>query len=549
MLKNIKTLLIIFSFLLCIILVSCQKEQIASSPEPTVTSESTFTLEPIPSPLPSISETAESTASYTIEYKIATPAGGNIIGQATQILKNGDSSTEVEAVPAFGYEFLYWSDGHKEQKRSGDIINEDTTISAYFKMVVADVTVPTIKIQTQDTDWIYKKEYVSATVTVEGSEGGKYDGVFTTQIKGRGNSSWNGSADKTDYDSKNSYRLKLDEKQNFLGIGEAVNRDWVLNSCKFDVSLLRNWIGYKMGKILSGIDYTTECTWAHVYLNGDYRGVYMVTDHLEVAKNRIDIDDGIEDADNGFLVELDMRGDKEGEEGVDYFYIDGYAVDESNPREWVIKSDLSKDPETAKQQLEFIKNYIQNVHNAIESGNREEIEKLVDIDSFVDMFICSEFSMDVDVNTASFFMYKNAGGKLCLTSPWDYDFGFGTYGVATNNYQLVSETSSANQWFAKLLYQKWFVTLVNERLKEIQNDVFHLMNETVAIGEKLTAASDKNDEKWNVYGEHYHKYVSYETSEYLECYEDHILYLNNWMSRRWENINGIIEMYIKELPG
>ncbi len=548
MLKNIKTLLIIFSFILCAILVSCKTDTDTPTPEPTVSPETSLTVEPTPSPSPSIGPTTQNNSSYTVEYTVATPAGGNIVGQATQVLKNGEASTEVEAVPASGYKFLYWSDGHKEQKRSGDVIEKDTTISAYFKMIVGDVTVPTIKIQTTDVDWINTKEYVNATITVEGSKDREHDGVFTTQIKGRGNSSWNGSADKSDYDSKNSYRLKLDEKQNFLGIGEAVNKDWVLNSCKFDVSLLRNWIGYKMGKLLSGIDHTTECTWAHVYLNGDYRGVYMVTDHLEVAEDRIDIDDGIEEADNGFLVELDMRGNSEGEEGVDYFYIDGYAVNESNPREWVIKSELSKDPEIAKQQLEFIKNYIQNVHNAIESGNREEIEKLVDIDSFVDMFICSEFSMDVDVNTASFFMYKDAGGKLCLTSPWDYDFGFGTYGVATNNYQLVSETSSANQWFEKLLHQKWFVTLVNERLKEIQTDVFHLMNETVAIGEKLNAAADKNDEKWSVYGEHYHKYVSYETSANLECYEEHVLYLNTWMSRRWENINGIIEMYIEELP-
>lgn len=528
------------------LLISCSNTQTdqtptPQSPTPTVTS-----------PTPNITSTepdttTEETDYYgkerTIKYTVDTKLGGTIKGETIQVVKGKQPSTEVEAIAAEGYEFSHWSDGSKEAKRSGDIVTENTTFYAYFIMKVDDITVPTVKIETIDEDWIRTKNYISATITVEGTKDGLYDGKFTTQIKGRGNSSWSGSADKDKYNSKNSYRLKLDEKQNFLGTGNSKNRDWVLNSCKFDVSLLRNWIGYEMGDMLSGIHHSANCTWAHVYLNGDYRGVYMVTDHTEVANDRIDIDDTVNSPDNGFFVELDMRGNHEGEEGIDYFYIDGYAVNESNPREWVIKSDLSKDPEMAKQQFEFIKNYIQKVNDTIENGSREEIEALVDINSFVDMFICSEFSKDVDVNTASFFMYKEAGGKLCLTWPWDYDFGFGTYGEAISSSNLVTDTSGGNQWFSKLIVQKWFAELVYNRMLEIETDVYHLINKTVAVGYKLTDAAEKNDEKWWVFGFKYHDYVSSQASRELAFYEDHLYFLEFWMLKRWDNMKFIVELY------
>ncbi len=475
-------------------------------------------------------------AKRELYYTVNIENAGTIEGEAKQTLRGKQPSSEVTAVANEGYDFLKWSDGVTDATRSADVITVNPTyITAIFVRHIDDFPIPVINITTDTGNPILSKVYETATIKVEGTKNGKHDGVFTTKIRGRGNSSWNASASQESYESKNSYRLKLDESQKFLGIGDSKNRDWVLNSCKFDASLLRNWLGYTLGSMLDGISYSSECTWADVYINGVYRGVYMVTELIEVASDRVEVDDNTELPDNGFLIELDMRGNSgDAIEGVDYFYIDGYAPYESNAREWVIKSDLSEDPEIAAKQFEFIKEYIEKVHAAIESGVQEDIEELVDIRSFVDMFIISEFTKDVDVNTASFFMSKAPGEKLQLTAPWDFDFGFGTYYHAVSFYGFITQTSSGNQWFQSLTRREWFIDLVVERMNEIDPLVNELIEKTVSMGYKLEAAANRNHELWGLWGVNYHKYVSSSASTMLDDYDAHIDFLMSWMTSRWE---------------
>lgn len=77
---------------------------------------------------------------------------------------------------------------------------------------------------------------------------------------------------------------------------------------------------------MGNIPFVPNCTWVHLYINSQYRGLYMVTDHVEIANDRVEIQEGGTGDSLGFLVELDMRGDKD--EGVvedlDYFYIENY---------------------------------------------------------------------------------------------------------------------------------------------------------------------------------------------------------------------------------
>ena len=67
---------------------------------------------------------------YTLSYTAST--GGSITGQATQTVAHGQSGTEVEAVPADGYQFLRWSDGLTTAKRTDANIKADRSVEAEF---------------------------------------------------------------------------------------------------------------------------------------------------------------------------------------------------------------------------------------------------------------------------------------------------------------------------------------------------------------------------------------------------------------------------------
>ena len=98
-----------------------------------------------------------------------------------------------------------------------------------------------------------------------------YDDALT-QIKGRGNSTW-------ELDKK-PYQIKLSEKTDLLQTGNKDNRSktWVLLANYNDSSSLRNSLMYNMGLEL-GMDFCMENNWVNLYYDGEYRGGFRSRGH------------------------------------------------------------------------------------------------------------------------------------------------------------------------------------------------------------------------------------------------------------------------------
>ncbi|MBO5745414.1 MAG: CotH kinase family protein, partial [Clostridia bacterium] len=344
--------------------------------------------------------------------------------------------------------------------------------------------------------------------------------------------SFNGGASQSSYDSKNSYRLKLSEKASLLGMGSS-NKDWVLNSNKFDAVGLRCFATWQLASYMDTLPFVTECAWVNMYINGEYRGMYMVTELIEVAQDRVEVEDNVNGTDKGFLIELDFRGNWDnGQLGLDYFYVEGYGSPSDgrdNPIEFVIKSNVDSEDDTAA-----IESYVVLCHKALMSGNRATIDKYVDIPSLIDMFILEELSKDVDVGAASFFIQKDIGGKLYFTAPWDFDFGYGTYGPAVSYTGFYSESGSSCEWFKALMKHNWFRQEVLARMVELDDDFTQVIADVKAKGADLYIAGDRNATFWNMYGNHFHGYVSGSVSSDLRSYQEHIDFLTAWMEVRWD---------------
>ncbi|MBE6543513.1 MAG: hypothetical protein E7675_03865, partial [Ruminococcaceae bacterium] len=407
---------------------------------------------------------------------------------------------------------------------------------AYFiKDSRDDMPIANMYIFTETNRPVNAKTYIGAEMLIIGASKEKYDISATLQIKGRGNSSWNPYASQTDYDSKNSYRLKLDEEAKLLGIGDSKNRDWVLNSNKFDLSGLRNYLVWELADKMGTLPYVPDCQWVQLYVNCEYRGMYMVTEHVEVAKDRVNVDDTVDSTDKGYLIEIDFRGTDEGQP---FFYVEGYgAASNDNPREFVVKSQCTDDD------LEYIAKYIQTCHNAICNGNKVVIEQLIDIPSLIDMYIIEELTKDVDVGAASFYMQKAPGGKIYFTAPWDFDFGFGTYGKAVNYEDMVSIGEEGCTWYAELVEEEWFRKAVLARMKELDTDFKATLDAVKSKGDELESSADKNAIFWNMYGHRYHSYVSSNVSSDLYTYDQHIDYLINWAELRWSVMVEFLNSY------
>ena len=147
-----------------------------------------------------------------------------------------------------------------EQESAGaEMYNPDPSESA----------IPVVSVTTEDEKPITSRtRYKNATVTITGAPYAHHNVTLTAQIRGRGHSSFDNEAEQDEYASKNSYRLKLDEKSNLLGIGETADKDWVLISCKYDISALRNEFIWNLADRLGTIPYVPSGTWVNLYVNG-----------------------------------------------------------------------------------------------------------------------------------------------------------------------------------------------------------------------------------------------------------------------------------------
>ena len=101
-------------------------------------------------------------------------------------------------------------------------------------------------------------------------------------IKGRGNYTWHNYA-------KKSFRIKLDEKQPLMGMHS--DRHYCLMGHPDDyLARLKNTMGFELSRRI-GLAYTPAQEPVEVVLNGQYIGLYFLTEKIRVSKHRVDIEE------------------------------------------------------------------------------------------------------------------------------------------------------------------------------------------------------------------------------------------------------------------
>lgn len=460
--------------------------------------------------------TAHFTRLYTVAFMVKPSGAGKISGETAQFIIDGSSTEAVSAEAASGYKFAGWSDGSTSAQYASFTPSDDVTLTACFEEIPE---IAKIYITTDDGKSITsKEEYKTARFSVESAVKSYNIQNAACTIRGRGNSSWMMFAS-----SKPSYRFKIDEKTQLLGLGAVPGRDYVLISNHGDATMLRNWIMLRLGQLMDNIPYTVTDKYVELYINNDYRGLYLLCEHIETGKSRIDIDDSGEDPDTGYLIELDSRS--EAEPGAVRFTVKG------SDRYFVIKSDGKNDAQVA-----YIKDYMSSMYAAMKSGDRAEIDRYADIPSVIDMFILQEFSKNRDVGFASFYMTKEKGGKIFFTCPWDFDLALGNDASASGATNLLTltgnyNTTTPNLFFVELIKYDWFKKEVRARLNELKPVFTQLQEETHFMAEFLREANGRNDKKWDRFGHRIFWEPSHLAND-LKSYDDHLNHLYNWMSDR-----------------
>ncbi|MFT3800030.1 MAG: CotH kinase family protein [Burkholderiaceae bacterium] len=285
--------------------------------------------------------------------------------------------------------------------------------------------IPTFDIVTAGNAPIVSKDnYLQATLTVSGA------GLTTTtypktQIRGRGNSTW-------DLDKK-PYRLKLDKAAALLGL--PAEKDWVLLANHIDKTLLRNDLSFCMGRLL-GFDFTPASRHVEVTLNGDYVGVYQLTEQIETGPHRVDIDEDENQTDPAalaFLLEIDWRRDEE------FTFLSAH---DNVP--YMVKTD------TTATQAPLIENYVNSLETALYDSRlldeNDGYGRWLDASTLIDMYLVNELSRNGDAFTASAYAWRAGQGLLKFGPLWDFDIAYGNANYTNPTTGLLVDETAQGWW-------------------------------------------------------------------------------------------------------
>ena len=449
---------------------------------------------------------------YTVNF-IAS-SGGYISGGKTQEIKEGENTKTVKAIGFDGYHFVSWSDGDRSEKKTIENVLEDITIEAQF--LPDSDKYPNIYIDTYGLEIVSKEEYIRCNIDINDPDYPFNDrSDVKAQIRGRGNSTW----DKP----KKPFKLKFDNKIDLFGFGKA--KEWVLLANYVDPGMIRNYLAFNIAKRFDSIsDTTSPVRFANVYLNNEYYGLYLVCEQVEVDPERINIDTSI-GGDISFLVCLDSRAKEEGKrKDIDYFTLRNH--------DYVIKS-----PNTEKALYDSsytikVKDYLTNCFNLLRNNNYEDILANFDVETFADTYIINELFSNVDVYFASWYLYKDKGGKICSGPIWDFDISAGNCDYNDSCKSNSTYYALNNLWYRYLMNYSEFKDLVRNKVLKYYNIINHEIN--VCISDALFHQDEflRNYEVWRTLG----RYVWPNPKELvaINTWIEHVKYVSSWLDKKLE---------------
>lgn len=290
------------------------------------------------------------------------------------------------------------------------------------------------------------------------------------EMRGRGNSTW--------VLPKKPFRMKFSEKFSPIGLNHAKEKSWTLLAQDMDKSLLRTHLAFEYSRALfdpqegyhdsKAIIFTPASHYINVYLTGDYYdsstgktrymdgeylGLYQMSDQLERATGRVAVEK-LEEADGdnpdkitgGYLIEADLH--------------------EGNHPTAMKKIRFSykypKDDDFHQSQYDYISDFLNKAEQALYGPDFKDPQKgwrkYFDEKTLADFVIIKEFVGDMDGYT-SIYAYKRRGhDKLFFGPIWDCDKGWDNdRRVPHSQYHpLTSLMIHAGFWMPSNVQDDWF---------------------------------------------------------------------------------------------
>jgi len=312
-------------------------------------------------------------------------------------------------------------------------------------------------------------EYVSGNMTISGS--GAAAGQYEMKFKVRGNTS---AVEK----EKKSYKIKLSAKADLLGRGSAyADKTWILLNTGTN---LNTYIGDIVSRKV-GMEWTPSMTFVNVEINGDWQGLYILTEAVEEGSSRVNI------SNSGYLFENDAYWWNEDV----YFRTSGQA----QYLAYTLKYPEVKSSSDSK--VASLKSLMQKVENYTNSGS-SSLWSIVDATSWSSWLLARDILGQGDPSGSNIYFYKysSASTDLIKMGPlWDFDSAFmhtSSWSEQHDVTYLPYNQLLKNETFANAYIAKW-----NEVSASLQADIFAQLDSLKAsYGAAINKSRQLDKKRW-----------------------------------------------------
>ena len=343
-----------------------------------------------------------------------------------------------------------------------------------------------------------------------------YSGTIDIEIRGSSSQ----ALDKKPYGFSTLSEDRSDN-DNVKLLGMPKENDWILNSFAFDDSMMRDYISYEMARKMG--QYAVNLRYCEVIINGDYKGLYALSEKIKIDGDRVDIvklandENTTPEVTGGYLIQTDRPT----AEDPQAWYNNGAGYIIERPKAKNITQEQSSYIESIFRKLDQTANNA-NITNGYPS--------VIDVPSFVDYMLMAEIASNVDAYALSTFYHKDRGGKLRAGPVWDYNltYGndlFGFFGTNydrshTNVWQFQYSNTGAYFW-RDLFYNSTFKCYLSKRFNEVTQTnealnydyISNLIDSTVSL---ISEAVVRENERWST----------------IDNFSGEITNMKNWLQQR-----------------
>lgn len=359
-------------------------------------------------------------------------------------------------------------------------------------------TLPILYINTENDNTITSKDvYIQAVWWIDALGLDGYESIgserdpYTMLIKGHGNATWTNL-------EKKPYRIKLAEKHKMLGMPKS--RHWVLlANAEYWMGKMNDALPFEIGRRM-GMSWNPRIEPVEVVLNGEYIGLYFLTEKIRVAKNRVNI---TEQADlesdpskvtGGWLLEID-----------NYIEPNNITITEGNGQPfWV----TPHSPESlSEEQRDYITSFLIKADSAIYLKDKDSRlwEQFIDIDSLAIYYIVQEVVDNPEAFSGSCYLYKQQGlnTKLIFGPLWDCGSSFHRWSETYEFNNFIYENLPSycrSRWIGEIVKYPHFQERVKYYWRIFYEEVYPTMDAYMDLfAAKIEKACEADYVRWPQY--------------------------------------------------